>query len=212
MAAALDKVVAVVHGPVSAEALPAVLPDTVERVAVYRPHPTETAPGTRDGVGVVHAWVADGRGIDWRALSPHPIDAWLVDEWIAPDRPGESWDVAVTVGVPSPGIVHLPTVVRRPGLTHDAMVRHWRDVHAPLVAVHNPGVARYVQNVVRTPLTPDAPDVDGMAQLHFRSLDDFRERFHASDESRAVVTADVAEFLDRERGWRLLAEETWVRT
>lgn len=203
----LAKVVAVVHGPVP----PGTAPDDAVRCAVYRPHPTEPAPGTRAGVTVVHAWLEPDARTDPRTWSDHPVDAWLVDEWIAPARPGEPWPDP-EVGVTGPGVVHLPTVVRRADLTHARMVDHWRTVHAPLVARHDPGVARYVQNVVTAPLTPDAPAVDGMAQLHFRSLADFRERSRASDVGRSVVTADVAAFLDRSAGWRILATETWERT
>jgi len=207
--APLDKVVAVVHGDVPRG--PAAVPDEAVRWAVYRPHPTEAAAGTRAGVTVVHAWVEPGTPIDPRAWTVAPVDAWLVDEWVAPDRPGDPWGPAPTAGVPTPGVVHLPTVVRRADLTHAAMVHHWRTVHAPLVAVHNPGVARYVQNVVRAPLTPAAPAVDGSAQLHFRTVADFRERFHDSEAGRRVVADDVAAFLERGAGWRILAEETWER-
>lgn len=203
----LEKVVAVVHGPVGS----GTVPDDAVRWAVYRPHPTESAPGTRTGVTVVHAWVEPGPPVEPRAWSDHPVDAWLVDEWIAPARPGAPWPEPVA-GVAGPGIVHLPTVVRRADLSRARMVAHWRHVHAPLVNVHNPGVARYVQNVVVAPLTPDAPEIDGTAQLHFRAIADFRERFHDSDAGRAVVAADVASFLDRHAGWRIVAEETWERT
>jgi len=200
--AALAKVVAAVHGPVA----PGAAADVAVRWVVYRPHPTETAPGTRPGVTVVHAWVEPGAAIAVRSWFDAPVDAWLVDEVVVRD-----WDVPRIPGVPTPGVVHLPTVVRRPDLTRAQMAAHWRTVHAPLVAVHNPGVARYVQNVVRTPLTVDAPDVDGTAQLHFRSVADLRERFHDSEAGRQRVSADVAEFLDRGAGWRILAEETWER-
>jgi len=36
-------------------------------------------------------------------------------------------------------------------------------------------------NVVAEPLTPGAPDWDGMAILHFRTAHDLRERFYDSD-------------------------------
>jgi hypothetical protein len=78
--------------------------------------------------------------------------------------------------------------------------------------VHHPALWRYVQNVVVEPITPDAPEIDGIAELRFRSVADLRERFYDSDDGRRIVAADVAKFLDRGAGWRLLARETWIRS
>ena len=39
-------------------------------------------------------------------------------------------------------------VRRLPTLTRHQFADHWRHVHAPLVPVHHPGVARYVQQVL----------------------------------------------------------------
>ncbi len=67
-----------------------------------------------------------------------------------------------------------------------------------------------MQHVVIEPLTPDAPEVDGIAQLSFASLDDFHDRYYDSEAGRALVGADVARFIDRPRGWRLHAQETRI--
>jgi hypothetical protein len=66
-----------------------------------------------------------------------------------------------------------------------------------------------VQNVVVEPITAEAPAVDGIAELHFRSIADLRDRFYDSDEGRQIVADDVSAFLDRGAGWRVLARETW---
>ncbi|MEI8000617.1 MAG: EthD domain-containing protein [Actinomycetes bacterium] len=181
-------------------------------VAVYRPHPDGTdVPDGPDGPTVVHAWFPDVPTSD---PCPTPdltrwfggrVDAYLVDERVV--LPG---DLPRTVGAPTPGIVHLPFVRRARSLSRAAMAEHWQRVHAPLVPEHQPGVVRYVQNVVRRPLTPDAPEVDGMAQLHFRTVADLHERFHASAASRDLLGADVDRFLDRTAGWRIRARETWI--
>ena len=92
------------------------------------------------------------------------------------------------------------------------MVTHWEERHAPLVPRHHPGFWRYVQNPVLETLTPGSPEVDGVAEMHFRSATDLRDRFFASDESREIITADVDRFLDRSASWRILAEERWLVT
>jgi hypothetical protein len=48
--------------------------------------------------------------------------------------------------------------------------------------------------------------------MHFRSEQEMRQRFYASDESRRIIGEDVARFLDRDRGWRILGRELWVKT
>jgi len=102
-------------------------------------------------------------------------------------------------------VARISFVRRAPGLTHEEFARHWTEVHAPLARRHHPGICRYVQNIVVEPLTRDAPDIDGIAELGFASLDDFRDRMYDSPEGREIITADVRTFLDVEAGWRMLA-------
>jgi uncharacterized protein (TIGR02118 family) len=99
-----------------------------------------------------------------------------------------------------------------PDVSHDEMARHWGEVHWPIARVHHPALWSYVQNVVVAPITPDAPEVDGIAELHFRSVADLRDRFYDSDAGKQVVADDVRRFLDRGAGWRVLARETWLRS
>jgi hypothetical protein len=73
--------------------------------------------------------------------------------------------------------------------------------------VHHPAIWRYVQNVVVEAITPDAPDVDGIAELHFRTYDDLVNRMYDSDDGRDAVQADVRRFIDTPRGWRILNTE-----
>ena len=55
-----------------------------------------------------------------------------------------------------------------------------------------PALWRYVQNVVVEPITADAPEIDGIAELRFRSVADLRERFYDSEEGKRIVAEDVA--------------------
>lgn len=98
------------------------------------------------------------------------------------------------VGERSPGVKSFFLALRHPDMTHDEMARYWGEQHAPLALKIHVGMWRYTRNVVSRPLTPDAPNWDGMAILHFRTAQDLRERFYDSDEGRAAIAADVAKF------------------
>src|SRR5680860_995569 len=103
-----------------------------------------------------------------------PLDraeAYRVDEHVQWDRGGAT-------------VARISFVRRAPGMAHEEFARHWTEVHTPLARAHHPGICRYVQNVVVEPLTADAPDVDGIAELGFASLDDFRDRMYDSPEGR----------------------------
>jgi uncharacterized protein (TIGR02118 family) len=102
-------------------------------------------------------------------------------------------------------VARISFVRRAPGLTRGEMARHWAERHAPLARRHHPGITRYVQNVVVEPLTPGAPELDGIAELGFASLADFRERMYDSPEGREIIATDVRRFLDVGAGWRMLA-------
>lgn len=209
---ALRKVVAAVHGPV-ADGPPSA--EGLHAYAVLRPHPTEPSPHPESVAAVVLAWFARADVPDPGTWFDAPVAAYLVDEHVriagAGRGPDEADGTGVRRGASSPyAVVQCSFVRRRPDLTRGEFATHWADVHAPLVPVHHPGVDRYVQNVVVAPLTDDAPEVDGIAQLCFRTLADFRERYYDSDAGRRLVGADVARFIDRPQGWRIHAQETWI--
>jgi uncharacterized protein (TIGR02118 family) len=84
---------------------------------------------------------------------------------------------------------------RAEGLSHEQFVRHWIENHTPLARRHHIGLWNYTQNVVRRALTPGGAAVDGVAELHFRTRDDFENKFFDSDEGRAVILADVERFM-----------------
>ncbi len=65
----------------------------------------------------------------------------------------------------------LGLLTRRPELTHQQFVKHWREIHAPL-AHAVPGIRRYVQShIVGARTRPDIPEteveVDGIAELWY---------------------------------------------
>jgi uncharacterized protein (TIGR02118 family) len=203
----VSKVVCVVRdtapGTAQLDAIPA------QALSLHVPDPVE-APEHPDDVGaVVMAWCArlptTGDVASW--FPDAPVDAYVVDEHVRIDD-HRDWPA----GAESPGIGRISFVRALPGLGRAEMARHWGEVHWPIARVHHPALWRYVQNVVVEPITPDAPEIDGIAELRFRSVADLRERFYDSDDGRRIVADDVAKFLDRGAGWRLLARETWIRS
>jgi uncharacterized protein (TIGR02118 family) len=96
-------------------------------------------------------------------------------------------------------------------LSHEQFVRHWTEVHAPLARRHHAGLADYTQNVVRRAYTPGGNTVDGIAELRFRSRDDFEHRFYDSDEGRDVIRADVRQFIAHPSGQAALMHELQLR-
>ena len=100
----------------------------------------------------------------------------------------------------------IDCVRRAPHLSREEFADHWTNVHAPLARKHHPVLARYVQNVVVEKLTPDAPEVDGIAELGFRTMRDVHHRNYDSPAGAAIIRRDIQRFLDVPAGWRMLAK------
>ena len=195
------KVIAAVLGDVGART-PA-LPEAVRSFTGYVPF-AEGASGHDEDVAAVVTMHVDGdagvaRSLDLAALLQAPVEAYLVDE-------RRQWN-----DFTPPVIAQVSFVHRKPDLTRDEFADHWSNVHTGLARTHHPGVCRYTQNVVLEPLTPGARDIDGIAELSFRSETDLRERFYDSDAGKQVIRADVRAFIDVPRGWRLLGREIRLR-
>jgi len=206
------KVVYVVRGPLPASASPDTArldePD-LEAFAIHLPCADEPAEHPDDVTAVAMAWF-DGPPDPTAPPRWFPdalVDAYIVEEHVRIDYARDWPD-----GVESPGVRRVSFVRAAPGLSRNEMARHWGEVHWPIARVHHPALWRYVQNVVVEPITADAPAVDGIAELHFRSITDLRDRFYDSDEGHQIVADDVSAFLDRGAGWRVLARETWLHS
>jgi uncharacterized protein (TIGR02118 family) len=170
--------------------------------------------GRPDVAEVMLVWADDVAHID----VPHfdvealtggrPATGYRVEE-----RP--QWDLAVERhaveehGPPPEGVTRISFVRRRPGLTREQFADHWTNVHSPLARRHHPALWRYVQNVVIAPLTPGAPEIDGIAELGFRSIDDMSARMYDSPEGAEIIGADVSRFIDTGAGWRVLTCPSW---
>ena len=90
-------------------------------------------------------------------------------------------------------------VVRRRGAVHgdERAVEGRSDVHQPGVVGDGCGA--------------QSQQVDGIAELHFRTREDFDERFYDSDEGRRIIRDDVKKFIDVRAGEAALMTEIAVR-
>ncbi len=135
------------------------------------------------------------------------VEAWRVDV----HRPIQ-WERTWPDGEPAPGVRMVSFVRRAAALTHQQFARHWTERHAPLARAHHPGLWDYTQNVVRRAYTPGGGQIDGIAELHFRTRADFETRFYDSDEGRAAIRADVEQFIAPHGAEAALMTELPVRT
>jgi hypothetical protein len=207
----VSKVVCVVRDADAVGALEPTLPDEpgLGAYAIHLPCADEPAEHPSDVTAVAMAWF-DGSPdptVLHRWFADAHLDAYLVEERVLIDYRRDWPD-----GVESPGVRRISFVQAAPGVSRREMAEHWAEVHWPIARVHHPALWRYVQNVVVEPVTPQAPAVDGIAELHFRNITDLRDHFYDSHEGRRIVADDVRLFLDRGAGWRVLARETWLRS
>jgi hypothetical protein len=91
----------------------------------------------------------------------------------------------------TPGVKAIYLVRRHADLSDQEAKQRWKE-HAPLARQHHVGMDRYVQNGVIRALTPDAPIVNGIAELHFPTLDDLVQRMYGSKEGREAISRDAA--------------------
>ncbi|HVB67237.1 MAG TPA: EthD family reductase [Acetobacteraceae bacterium] len=105
----------------------------------------------------------------------------------------------------------LSLLTRRPHLTHEEFVRHWRDTHGPLARAV-PGIRRYVQShIAATRTRADIPetdvDVDGIAELWYD--DEAALRASAATPEARALYADGALFIGRIKTY-VIAEEVVI--
>ena len=120
-----------------------------------------------------------------------------VNVWRVDTRNPVEWKRTWPDGVDAPGIKLVSFMRRADGLTHEQFVRHWTENHTPLARQHHVGLWNYRQNIVRRAYTPGGADVDGIAELRFRSAEDFDTKFFDSDDGRAAIMADVKRFMQK---------------
>jgi uncharacterized protein (TIGR02118 family) len=135
------------------------------------------------------------------------VEVWRVD----PRRP-IAWERSWPDGEYAPGVKMVSFMSRADGLTHEQFARHWAENHTPLAVRHHVGLWNYTQNVVRRSYSPGGNAIDGVAELHFRTREDFVDRFFDSDAGRDVILADVGRFMARPSPETALMRELPLRT
>jgi uncharacterized protein (TIGR02118 family) len=135
------------------------------------------------------------------------VDVWRI---IANER--KTAERVTEDGEPSPGVKMVSFMTRAEGLSHEQFVRHWTERHTPLALRHHVGLWNYTQNVVRRSYTPGGRGVDGIAELHFRTRDDFENRFFDSDEGRDAIRTDVKRFMTQGASSAALVTEFILRS
>ena len=104
------------------------------------------------------------------------------------------------LGTRSPGVKIVGLVRRVDGMSHEVFVDHWLHRHVPLALRHHPGLHKYVTNVVDVRLG-DAPDWDGIAELHFPSIEAMRTRFFDSPDGERIIREDMTRFIGHTWGY-----------
>lgn len=109
---------------------------------------------------------------------------------------------------PSPGFAMVSPVFRAADMSHSQFDAHWRERHAPLAIRHHIGMYRYHQYVVEGLLSPNAERFDGIAMLHFETVEDFEQRLFDSDDGRRIIMQDTRRFLSLDRSEAALMSDT----
>jgi uncharacterized protein (TIGR02118 family) len=110
---------------------------------------------------------------------------------------------ATAPGARTPGVKLIAPLTRRADMSHEAFVAHWLERHVPLALAHHPGLVGYVTNVVDARLDARAPELDGIAELHFASPAAFARGLFDSPEGERRVREDIARFIGRTFGYRV---------
>jgi hypothetical protein len=121
-------------------------------------------PTFEDPIGaIVSVWDADPAGVATvLAEAASRVAGWRVEERRRLDPP-EAWD-----GSRADALANV-AVLRRPGeLAHEEWLRRWMVDHTP-IAIRTQATFGYVQNIVLSAVTPDAPRVDALVEELFPS-------------------------------------------
>jgi uncharacterized protein (TIGR02118 family) len=119
------------------------------------------------------------------------------DAYATTEHIQKSVTVPGPLGGRSAGVKLVCPIRRRESMSHAEFVDHWLHRHAPLALAHHPGLIKYVTNVVDQRLSPGGEDWDGMAELHFASAQDLKERMFDSAAGEAIVRDDMARFIGK---------------
>lgn len=111
---------------------------------------------------VASAWTDGSPGdvVDVLASVADRVAGWLVEERRPLDPP------EMTDGSRADALANVAVLRRPEELAHDEWLRRWLEHHTP-VAIETQATFGYLQNVVLSPVTPDAPRVDAIVEELF---------------------------------------------
>lgn len=103
-------------------------------------------------------------------------------------------------GERSPGVKQVTLLRRKPGLSDAEFLHRWHDVHTPLAMEIHP-LWRYNRNVIQSAVTANAPNYEGIVELHIREKETLLDvmKFFGSPENIQRIAADVTQWIDMER-------------
>ncbi len=104
-----------------------------------------------------------------------------------------------------PGVKQISFLRRPPGVSRDEFLTLYHH-HTTKLRDDQPGIASYVQNVVEE-RSPGSPDLDGVSEIWFASLEDFRERYWSGPGVAERESQETGRFLDFKRTWSLIVRE-----
>lgn len=107
-----------------------------------------------------------------------------------------------------PGVKQLSFLRRPEGVSREAF-RELYAAHTEKLRADQPGIAKYVQNVVEA-ASPAARELDGVSELWFASLEDFRERYWSGPGVAERESKETGRFLDFARTWSVIVRERVV--
>jgi uncharacterized protein (TIGR02118 family) len=151
-----------------------------------------------DSVKVVEFWQSeDGQVIrddEQKFMDTSKTVSFLVDERVSDIN--ASVDVAVTDMVKA-----IALLKRKQGLSAEDFIRHYEEVHAPLIVKNSTGLKRYVRNHV-VPLgdIENEPKFDCITELWYEDLEAYKASISTwGTEAGRVIRDDEDSFLDRSK-------------
>ena len=99
---------------------------------------------------------------------------------------------------------------RKPGLTREEYIHHWKEIHAPIAAKVIPGLKKYIQH---HPLNMPGIefDIDGIAEIWWEDAASLKSylSWRETDQARVLIE-DEQKFIDMQRTIRLFAEQVVI--
>ncbi len=161
-----------------------------------------------DALAMVKVW--DPASADAAVEFSLPEGARLVGAYRSDEVVQKDYERTWPTGTASPGVKLVCLVRRKPEISHQQYLDHWRDNHGPLAVRIQPGFWHYVQNHVSGWITDDTPDFDGIGELHFETVDDVFTGMFADEEAQRLIYEDIERFLVNETSTVLVTKETLV--